>query len=303
MATTRPIPFERFPSGAEVGAPLDEGMLADLLACDDYSFVRRAYWVLLGREPDPGGLANYLDRLRSGTPKLQVLSELAQSPEGLAKGAGISADVIPAPAQASVPLQSTTEIVGTWDQLLACHGRAFIACAYQSLLGRSPDPDGLRLCLAQLCEGMSKVQILDRLRHSAEYKTRTRGQRKRPLVRRLDQEAWKFRLASVPLLGWFIKGALGIDGNSPIEMRLRRIEYLLQSSSRENEIPPELYETDASPAPLDIERKFVPSISATGPIPCDIADAGLQAEAATPIARTLRSLPEPTNWYKETDHG
>src|SRR5882762_2321065 len=135
----RPIPFERFPSGAEVGAPLDEGMLADLLACDDYSFVRRAYRVSLGREPDPGGLANYLDRLRSGTPKLQVLSELAQSPEGMGNGARISADVIPAPA--SVPLRSTAEIVGTWDQLLACHGRAFIARAYQSLLGRNPDSD------------------------------------------------------------------------------------------------------------------------------------------------------------------
>jgi hypothetical protein len=270
------------------------------MACDDYSFVRRAYWVLLGREPDPGGLTNYLDRLRSGTPKLQVLSELAQSPEGKAKGAVKSDDAITA-ASTAVILSNTAGVAATWDQLLGHHGRAFITCAYQTLLGRNPDPEGLQLYLAQLCSGVAKIQILGQLRHSAEYKTRTRGQKKQPLVRHLDREAMKLRLASLPLFGWILKAALGVDGNSPMEIRLRRIEYQLLSASRENDISPQLQEANSSPIPPDRERKIEQPKSVMHPIPRDIADA--PSLATTPVVATLRSLPMPTNWKKETEHG
>ena len=89
-------------------------MLAELLACEDYPFIRRAYWALLGREPDPGGLANYLERLRSGTPKVQVLSELAHSPEGRTKGAALGLDgavleVVPTP----LAVQSVARVADT----------------------------------------------------------------------------------------------------------------------------------------------------------------------------------------------
>lgn len=268
-------------------------MLADLLACDDYSFVQRAYWVLLGREPDPGGLANYLDRLRSGTPKLQVLSELAQSPEGRAKGAVKSDDAATA-ASASVILRNTVGAATTWNQLLAQHGRAFVTCAYQTLLGRDPDPEGLRTYLAQLCDGKTKIQILDQLHHSAEYKTRTRGQEKQPLVRHLELETLKLRLASLPLIGWFLKAALGVDGNSPMEIRLRRIEYQLLSSHQEGEILPQPQEMNFSPAAPDSERKTEQCEPVVHPIPREIADA--RPPATTLVVATLRSLPMPANW-------
>jgi uncharacterized protein DUF4214 len=53
-----------------------------LLALRGATFVRCAYHAVLGRDPDPGGLANYLDHLDRGMDKEQVLVDLATSPEG-----------------------------------------------------------------------------------------------------------------------------------------------------------------------------------------------------------------------------
>ena len=382
------------PQDAEFGAPLDAAVLAELLACDDYPFIRRAYWSLLGREPDPGGLANYLDRLRSGTPKLQVLSELANSSEGQTKG-GLAVGAVPAEAPAAVRLPSAGRLATTWDRQLAYHGGAFIDCAYHTLLGRAPDPDGLRSYLGKLRNGTSKVEILVRLRQSAEYSARSRhsrrlrdairklerrapgahkesgtlqgasdqiaggppsvaavlayddetfathvfwlvigappnadelatyvasmksglsrrkllqeiqtspkGRQRESLLRRLDWETTKVHLARVPLLGWLLKTALGMESNSPMAMRLRRMEHLLLSLTREGDIPPELHEADASPAPSVNEGKPGPSESGTQASPRDIVNASPQA--TTPVGASLRSLPMPINWGKSKDHG
>ncbi len=155
---------------------------------------------------------------------------------------------------ATDPLRAVTRVAGTLDELLANHGQAFIACAYQTLLGRDPDPDGLRFYLAELRNGFSKIQVLVQLRRSEECKTRFRENRSSPsnreeqvLLAQLQREILKFRLARVPLLGWFLKAALGVEGNSAIEIRLRRMEYLLLSSNR-IEASPELPQEHALPA-------------------------------------------------------
>jgi hypothetical protein len=274
-------------------------VLADLLSCDEYSFVRRAYWVLLGREPDPAGLANYLNQLRAGTSKSEVLSEMAGSPEGRIKGGAMPIDMneVPAPP-VPLPIIAKTE---SWDQLLAYHGGAFVACAYQTLLGRNADPTGQRNYLAKLRDGISKVQLLAFLRHSEEFKSRARGQKTSPLVRRLDREVTKFYLARIPLVGWIFKAVLGIEGNSPMEMRLRRIEYLLMSSSREYEVSPEIRGADALPLSSEPEEQPASPGSAMRSLARGIADPSLQTAAAN--VATLRSLPMPTNWKKETEHG
>ncbi len=56
--------------------------LDELLSLYDERFVRCAYWTLLRREADPGGLANYLRQLRRGAAKVQLIVELADSEEG-----------------------------------------------------------------------------------------------------------------------------------------------------------------------------------------------------------------------------
>lgn len=53
-----------------------------LLARHDADFVRTAYQALLGRAPDEEGHAYYLQRLRAGVHKLDLLKQLRRSPEG-----------------------------------------------------------------------------------------------------------------------------------------------------------------------------------------------------------------------------
>ena len=63
---------------------------AELLGGDDETFARKAYLTLLGREPDPEGLANCLDHLRAGLPRPLILGGLRYSPEGRRHGAQVS---------------------------------------------------------------------------------------------------------------------------------------------------------------------------------------------------------------------
>jgi hypothetical protein len=60
-----------------------------LLELHDEAFVVKAYVAILGRTPDPGGLKNYLTQVRAGDDKVQILAELAQSPEGRMKSTEI----------------------------------------------------------------------------------------------------------------------------------------------------------------------------------------------------------------------
>jgi hypothetical protein len=60
--------------------------LEQLIELHDHAFVTKAYEVILGRAPDPGGLSNYLAQVRSGVHKAQIIAELAQSSEGRLKG-------------------------------------------------------------------------------------------------------------------------------------------------------------------------------------------------------------------------
>jgi FkbM family methyltransferase len=63
--------------------------LAALLEHQGRQFVECAYLTLLNRRPDPEGMRYYVQRLRSGTPKLQILSELHGSDEAKTSGANL----------------------------------------------------------------------------------------------------------------------------------------------------------------------------------------------------------------------
>lgn len=72
---------------AAPGGPLPQvGSVQDLLATHGTTFVRQAYGVVLGREPDPEGLARYLAVLKSGMSRSYVLSELVKSSEAQRRG-------------------------------------------------------------------------------------------------------------------------------------------------------------------------------------------------------------------------
>jgi hypothetical protein len=59
----------------------NEESMDRLLGLDDEEFVSAAYRTILRRAPDPVGLANYLEQVRSGVSKSQIVEELARSPE------------------------------------------------------------------------------------------------------------------------------------------------------------------------------------------------------------------------------
>jgi glycosyltransferase involved in cell wall biosynthesis len=61
--------------------------LSDLMKRHDSEFVRCAYLTLVKREPDEAGMAFYLERLRDGAAKVQILSEMDRSAE--ARSAGV----------------------------------------------------------------------------------------------------------------------------------------------------------------------------------------------------------------------
>lgn len=64
--------------------------LPELLSMDGFQFVKNAYAKILLREPDPGGLVNYLEKLESGQSKIDILRELSQSEEGRSRRVEIS---------------------------------------------------------------------------------------------------------------------------------------------------------------------------------------------------------------------
>jgi hypothetical protein len=63
--------------------------LPQLLAWDDIDFVRCAYVTILGRQPDAEGEAYYLNRIRRGRSKMEVLWQLRSSSEGRCHDPGI----------------------------------------------------------------------------------------------------------------------------------------------------------------------------------------------------------------------
>ena len=129
-----------------------------LQSLDDQEFVQSAYSLVLGRNADPGGKAHFLDQLRGGFSRLNVLSQLRLSPEGevcVANLPEIDAEL--------AMVTNAKAVVTTFAELLDMQGRAFVQAAYLSLLGREPDAGGLENCVAQLRRGVTKTEVLEQL--------------------------------------------------------------------------------------------------------------------------------------------
>lgn len=65
----------------------------------------------------------------------------------------------------------SAHVADTLNELLQYHDKQFISCAYQTLLGRMPDPEGFQYYLGRLRSGISKYEILAQMRFSKEGKT------------------------------------------------------------------------------------------------------------------------------------
>ncbi|WP_448207513.1 DUF4214 domain-containing protein [Azospirillum sp. sgz302134] len=117
--------------------------LDTLAALDGDAFVDGAYRAVLGRAPDPAGLAHHLALLNGGMSKAGLVGSLFLSPEGLARH-----------------LQDHGTAAGTTGELPSLSGSAFVDRAYRAVLGRAPDPDGYAYHVARLKEGRSKAEMI-----------------------------------------------------------------------------------------------------------------------------------------------
>jgi FkbM family methyltransferase len=106
----------------------------------------------------------------------------------------------------------------TLGALLQYHDRQFVQCAYQSLLRREPDADGLQYYVHRLRAGAPKIQILSEIYASDEAKSvglDLPGLRR--AIRRQKCLRW-------PLIGFIFKSVIDVEGSSAVETRLRIIE-------------------------------------------------------------------------------
>ncbi|QTX22072.1 FkbM family methyltransferase [Comamonas aquatica] len=135
---------------------------------------------------------------------------------------------IPSSAPVNMSLTPALVAAATLDELLAQHDQSFIQCAYLTLLGREPDPEGLNYYLSRLRTGYSKIQILAQLSLSNE------GKAYAPKFSGLDVAIARYQKSKSPLLGWLYRWINGLEGNHPNERKLRSIENQLFAFSHES---------------------------------------------------------------------
>ena len=139
-----------------------------LHSTDDLEFLRSAYELVLGRSADPDGSANYLGQLRGGDSRLYVLALLRLSTEGIEYAANR-----PQLDDELAIATSARAVVTTFEELVGLQGQEFVQAAYIMLLGRKPDAEGMDNCVAQMRNGAAKGEILEQLRESPEWHSRT----------------------------------------------------------------------------------------------------------------------------------
>lgn len=130
--------------------------LSGLLQGNDQQFVTDAYQALLGRRVDSGGLNTYTSLLLDGKSRVELLVEMRRSAEGKAHAAYV------------LGLDATTSLV----ELLAHQDKAFISCAFQTLLCRPVDANAFAGYGKELSNGVTCLHLLSEVRKSDEFKSR-----------------------------------------------------------------------------------------------------------------------------------
>ncbi|MCX6072947.1 MAG: DUF4214 domain-containing protein [Campylobacterales bacterium] len=117
----------------------------------------------------------------------------------------------------SSPIVAATSL----DELLAYHDADFIHCAYITLLGRVPDPEGNRYYLGRIRAGRAKIEIIDQIASSSEAKELSVS------ILGLQQALGRYRWEKIPIIGSVIRS---ITRHDEISCQIRQIEnniYLL----------------------------------------------------------------------------
>jgi hypothetical protein len=169
---------------------------------DDLSFIEEAYFQVLGRAPDPGGLVSCRERLRSGLTRDDLLADLAASPEARRRQAGPAAATTVG-REPVAALNAGRAGRALLDTLMQLGDEAFLETAYRVLLGREADGAGRRAYLARLEAGVPRALVLQELQSSDE------GRRHGATLEGLQQAVERARRWPVRAAGWLLRRVRG----------------------------------------------------------------------------------------------
>jgi len=191
---------------------------------------------------------------------------------------------MPSPTNTSEPTAGS--LASTLTDLMAYHDLQFILCAYKTVLGRDPDPEGLAHYVGRLRAGIPKIQILADLRLSRE------GRARKLRVGGLDKAIRRYRMGQLPVVGYLLRVIGGTEGNAPIERRLRSLENQIlaiadDSHRRLAQIEQKL--TDLRNLTEPVAQIVVAAIHATNqPVPPGAAPAAPTPQGTLNVATAIR---------------
>ncbi|WP_262966471.1 FkbM family methyltransferase [Methylobacter psychrophilus] len=136
-----------------------------------------------------------------------------------------------------IPVQAAVTDITSLDELLSLHDQQFVNGAYKIVLGREPDPEGLRYYSSRLRSGYAKIQILAQLSLCKEAKAHAKTNKKAGLasLSGLRKAIKNYRRGQYLLIGGLYRWINGVESNHPGERKLRAIEqqiFLLSDESK-----------------------------------------------------------------------
>jgi len=131
-------------------------------------------------------------------------------------------------------------------ELLSWHDMNFVRCAFVTVLGRQPDPDGEAYYTDRIRRGHSKMEVLWQLRRSPE------GPRHDPGIAGFDRALKMAALRRNSWIGWLFRGLYAGDGTTSVDQSIRQLynsievlcgeqlrqsSFLQQLAARSNDFP------------------------------------------------------------------
>jgi hypothetical protein len=113
--------------------------------------------------------------------------------------------------------------------ILASRGQKFVRLVYLAILGREPDPDGMKFYLGRIRDGERKLQIIKELSTSKE------AERKGFTLPDLSHLLALHRRAAIPLIGRVLAKHSFLEGDSEADKRGRALEEKIAALSESAE--------------------------------------------------------------------
>ena len=178
------------------------------------------------------------------------------------------------------------------DELLSWNDVDFVRCAYVTVLGRQPDPDGEDFYVERLRRGRSKFEVLHQLRFSKEARNHDPG------IAGFDRALRRAALARKPVIGLFVGPPADFETNTSADRshralmnELARLRQDLSSGPAVRSLQQEM--TELREAVQSLTRGSVPRApaaarSAAPPVP-PLDQASPQDETPPPSGLTPRA--------------